>query len=568
MEERIMPKGRFPNTFTIGGPTAYRDFVEQSTAPASPGAGNARVWIDDDGFLHAVDSSGNPIGLDLGGGYLLNDQTTTNMMSKGTVYRFDGVNDYVQVPHDASYSPTDGDFSVSFYMYPENITGDHSIIHKNSGWAVGSNTAGFSIGIENGKVNCYIRNGTSGYRGLTSSAVVEVDEWYSVVVVRTVSSGGSIAIYVNGVEETLGFTGSGTADADITNTDAMRFAFDNTASRSFSGELSGVKVFNHALTASEVKDLISGNIPFKWQYGSQTNIITPNAGFESDTGSPPTAGNWANNGNHTGTAVADGTAPEGSNTCEVVATGTGGEGSNFFQWANFGASDLEIGQEYRLTFWAKNISGDTALNVGYNDNLGDFDQSFTLTAGWVQYEIIGQVDVADGNRDLFFYSDATATFRLDLVELVALGAVALYDQTSITANNWFDLANGNTGAVTGASVLQPNAVSTDEDNIPLFSVTSGITADTGSAQGNGVLTSSINQIATCANAGDAVTLPAAKPGKVLWIVNDGANSADVFPASGDNIDEAGANAAKALAADAEMQFICTSAGHWSTITSA
>jgi hypothetical protein len=31
--------------------------------------------------------------IDLEGDYLLNDQTTTNMMSKGTVYRFDGVDD-------------------------------------------------------------------------------------------------------------------------------------------------------------------------------------------------------------------------------------------------------------------------------------------------------------------------------------------------------------------------------------------------------------------------------------------------------------------------------------------
>jgi hypothetical protein len=117
-------------------------------------------------------------------------------------------------------------------------------------------------------------------------------------------------------------------------------------------------------------------------------------------------------------------------------------------------------------------------------------------------------------------------------------------------------------------VLNPLPVATDSDNIPIFSVTSGITADTGSAQGNGVLTSSINQIATCANAGDAVTLPSAKPGKVLWVTNDGANAADVFPASGDNIDEAGANTALSVAVDAEVQFICTSSGHWSTITSA
>jgi hypothetical protein len=65
-----------------------------------------------------------------------------------------------------------------------------------------------------------------------------------------------------------------------------------------------------------------------------------------------------------------------------------------------------------------------------------------------------------------------------------------------------------------------------------------------------------------------VTLPAAKPGKVIWVFNDGANASDVFPASGDNIDEAGANAALSVAVNAEVQFVCTSAGHWSTITSA
>jgi hypothetical protein len=52
--------------------------------------------------------------------------------------------------------------------------------------------------------------------------------------------------------------------------------------------------------------------------------------------------------------------------------------------------------------------------------------------------------------------------------LTQIGAVALYDQTSITANNWFDLANGNTGAVTGASVLNPKGIAVDEDNIPVL----------------------------------------------------------------------------------------------------
>jgi hypothetical protein len=39
-----------------------------------------------------------------------------------------------------------------------------------------------------------------------------------------------------------------------------------------------------------------------------------------------------------------------------------------------------------------------------------------------------------------------------------LGAVALYDQTSISETYWYDKANGNDGAVTGASVLNPPSV--------------------------------------------------------------------------------------------------------------
>ncbi len=102
--------------------------------------------------------------------------------------------------------------------------------------------------------------------------------------------------------------------------------------------------------------------------------------------------------------------------------------------------------------------------------------------------------------------------------------------------------------------MNPKGIAVDNYNIPFFSITSGITANTGSVQGNTPLVSYINQISVCANAGDAVTLQAAKPGRVQEVYNDGAASCDVFPASGDNIDEAGANTAKAVAADKSARF--------------
>ena len=89
----------------------------------------------------------------------------------------------------------------------------------------------------------------------------------------------------------------------------------------------------------------------------------------------------------------------------------------------------------------------------------------------------------------------------------------------------------------------------------------GLTADVGSAQGNGVITSSINVYSTVGTAGDAATLPAVftagNPSTVIYIKNDAAvNSMDVFPASGDDAG-AGTNVAVAVAAGDFAVFIAT-----------
>ena len=406
-----------------------------------------RTIIEGDQTLENLTLTGD---LNGGGGHILNDQTTTNMMSKGTVYRFDGVDDEIST----SIAAGSGDFAVFAKINPDIVTGGAKTLLCGS-------TNSFLFYISSSKLVVAKANVAAGTASTTTLvAGVESSVGY-------VKSGATGTYYINGVP-------AGTT-SDSRDYSATSNSFGAQASSAFlKGVMSAFAYLNFAPTAAEVKDLISGNIPFKWQYGSQT----------------------------------------------AQTSGT-----------------LEIGQAYIIDDW---ITADDFTNVG-------------------GLNVDGTIFVATGT---------TPTTWTNSSSLRPLGAVALYDQTSITANNWFDLANGNTGAVTGASVLNPKGIATDEDNIPNFSITSGITADTGSAQGNGVLTSSINQISVCANVGDAVTLPSAKPGKVLWVVNDGANASDVFPASGDNIDEAGANTAKSLPANGEMQFICTSAGHWSTITSA
>ena len=97
--------------------------------------------------------------------------------------------------------------------------------------------------------------------------------------------------------------------------------------------------------------------------------------------------------------------------------------------------------------------------------------------------------------------------------------------------------------------------------------TAGITAHVGSSQGDGPLTSSINEISVCANANDAVTLPAAVVNQsyIVTIINNGAQVCDVFPASGDDCG-GGADTAVALAAGANITYRNYNATTWVAIT--
>lgn len=93
--------------------------------------------------------------------------------------------------------------------------------------------------------------------------------------------------------------------------------------------------------------------------------------------------------------------------------------------------------------------------------------------------------------------------------------------------------------------------------------TVGLTADTGSSQGDGPLTVGMNEISVCANAGDARTMPEAVAGVsyTVTIINNGAQAMDVFPFSGDNLG-AGVNIAVSLAAGADITYTSYDATNW------
>lgn len=102
-----------------------------------------------------------------------------------------------------------------------------------------------------------------------------------------------------------------------------------------------------------------------------------------------------------------------------------------------------------------------------------------------------------------------------------------------------------------------------------YSVTTGLTAKAGGGQsGATALTGSINKVTTCATGGDSSLLPFATVGKRVSVRNGGAASMNVFPQTGESINEGAANAAFAVAAAKTAIFECVAATLWNATLSA
>lgn len=102
------------------------------------------------------------------------------------------------------------------------------------------------------------------------------------------------------------------------------------------------------------------------------------------------------------------------------------------------------------------------------------------------------------------------------------------------------------------------------------STATGITAYAGGGQANGVQlgTATWSRITTVATTADSVKLPAAKAGTWLGVFNKGANSANVFPSTGDKVNALSPDAAYALAATKGALFVCMVDGTWDTLLTA
>jgi hypothetical protein len=98
-----------------------------------------------------------------------------------------------------------------------------------------------------------------------------------------------------------------------------------------------------------------------------------------------------------------------------------------------------------------------------------------------------------------------------------------------------------------------------------LSATNAITAFATGGQTSAVaITTDFARVTVCATAGDSVKLPTATAGREVCLVNVGAAAADVFPATGDAINNLAVNLAVRQKTGSTVWYTCHVAGTWST----
>jgi hypothetical protein len=122
------------------------------------------------------------------------------------------------------------------------------------------------------------------------------------------------------------------------------------------------------------------------------------------------------------------------------------------------------------------------------------------------------------------------------------------------------------GVITDQTLAEIIQVSTIPFDLPV----NGLTALAGGGQaGATALAPGINRITTVAAGNDSVLLPKSYPGAIVLVKNAAAaNSANVYPATGEVINALGANNPFALAAGKFAMFVCGVLGTWDAMLTA
>jgi len=351
----------------------------------------------------------------------------SSLMGANNCLQFDGSNDYISVPDDASLDFTE--FTIEMWVYRTSSSNVKLIGQTNADNA----QQGFIFGITDDKLKLEVWHGSSPYTNVESSETIPVDEW--VHLAMTWKNNDYLKGYINGIQ----VINNSTIDADITNSTLMIIGMApwyNINENHFSGYMDEIRIWNDVRTETEIRQNMYHELS-STEITSETNLVSYYKFNETS-----------------GTTLAD---SKGSNT----GTLNGMAGT---EWATSAAI---FGPKYCLDF----DGTDDYVTVAYNSTL-DFTE-FTIEM-WVYHtksasdqKIIGNANAAYPRRGFCLgISDAEKLYP----EVFNSGSNNITSSETIPLNEWVhiamtwkkgDYSDGIKGYINGKQVISTSTVNTD-----------------------------------------------------------------------------------------------------------
>jgi hypothetical protein len=369
--------------------------------------------------------------------------------------------DYAAVAFDGTTSGT----RVTSTLTGQNIgTGDFSVWSRFRVPALAtftSNPATIALGPTNtdggGNNSCrlvLLSGGSLSFRindgagATTSGDIANFSTGYSgqvvdVVVTRT---GATLKIYINGSD--TAYTGTPAASTSINSIYCQTGIGIGVAL--FSGRIYRSVVFNRALSASDVTELITTGVNPADQWGTQTQSIgynpaVLNGGFE--TNSLNASGTWATAAAVTSTATIDTSglfSRTGTNAGKLTLDAS--TSYTAFNANNSAATVFAVSKRYRFSFWVRKGAASGVCGVQYGNAssgaLYGTTTGITTTYSNILFETITSVDggFVIGRAGS---SAALSEIYIDDVEVTRIGAIVDLDFTVGTGYQTYDRSTNN-----------------------------------------------------------------------------------------------------------------------------
>ena len=362
--------------------------------------------------------------IDWKGGRILNEQGRQDHVANtmpAPYYRFDGVNDYIDLnSHISAFDDLKENASTSvLFRY---IADGELISH---GWGDKWTTS-----VSSGKALLNWRTSDESESVFGSTDLV-VGNIYCIV---GTYDGANLKVYLSGVLD-----GTEAMTGDILNRASSDFYLGRRQAVYNESEIYAVQFWNKALTATEVKELYSGaSVPFKYKGANQTNLWdTPASVFTSGTYA------WTATGSNTIANVGNALAV----TYESATDGA----YVYFRAAHDLSTNMIVGARYRFSVDAKYAGGSACSLKVHNGSSAEPTQ--TLTTSTVRYEFEFTSGHATNGFATFSGMNAGNVVTIDNLSIVRIGAVAEYDGSGVGKLRWNDKSGNDLhGTVTGATV--------------------------------------------------------------------------------------------------------------------